>query len=377
MNIHEALPLAFQHLKDHSFKKAERLCREILSFYPDNVDALHLLGLAYYKLNNLDLAITFIQKAIQIAPTNADAHNNLGIIFRDLHQFDDAIGSFYKALQISKSFIPAYLNLRETLMERADIDSIRDSDHLDVTLYSCKPDVHLSILISVAAFNRKSVTQISLSQTKRYKPSYCHLQVYNDHSTEYDNAFLKRYADEVIKLPSRMGIDNLRYYQFRRFLHTNFDLLYMTDTDVIHDPLYIKVLQVIYEMSSRKLPVCLFNSKYHVCTNLYSGKGILLRQTAPGVSMLYDKKMVETIVTKLDREDYTYLFDTWDCRALAYLGLPWIMPERSYLEHYGAGGINNDDYETDRAINPTQYLQLRRESILDYLMHGGSLKTTF
>ena len=234
-------------------------------------------------------------------------------------------------------------------------------------------------MIVIDAFNRGKITQLSLTQTKKYKTSYCHLQVYNDHSTEYDNSFLSSYADEVIQLPNKMGSHNLRLYQFRKYLDTNYDFLYFTDSDVIHDPQYINILLALYEIGYRKFPVCLYNSKDHSHENniLDYRNGIFLRKTAPGVSMFYDKKMVEKIVTVIDKASNEHANYNWDYRAIAYLGLPWITPEKSYLEHYGGGGIHSTDYEKDRAINPTEYLQDRREAILKYLTQDNKIEITF
>jgi hypothetical protein len=93
----------------------------------------------------------------------------------------------------------------------------------------------------------------------------------------------------------------------------------------------------------------------------------------PSVSMFYDRSMIEKIVAMLDRGQET---SVWDFTALKYLGLPWITPETSYLEHYG-GGIHNLDYERDRAINPTEYLEKRRSSVLRCLTHGDELPADF
>ena len=68
-----------------------------------------------------------------------------------------------------------------------------------------------------------------------------------------------------------------------------------------------------------------------------------------------------------DKLDYL----PWDNKAVACLRLPWITPEISYLEHFGAGGLNSDNYERERAINPTEYLQERRDRILQYLIQDN------
>jgi peptidylprolyl isomerase len=250
------------------------------------------------------------------------------------------------------------------------ICGIRSKGHLLDKIAGSFPDSsHPSILICVSVFNRKKITQLSLLQTMRYKTPHCRLQVYNDHSTEYDNSFLEPYADEVIRLPDKMGIHKLRRHQLRQFLRTNFDLLYFTDNDVIHDPQYIKVMEALYETGQEKLPVCLYNTAFHNFEGniLYKGQGIALKKTAPGVSMLFDRTMAERIMSMWDRAGNAHDIIGWDFRVIAYLGLPWLTSEESYLEHYGAAGIHSPDFETDRAENPTPYLKETRENVLRHL----------
>ena len=259
------------------------------------------------------------------------------------------------------------------------ISDLGSKGHLDEAIGSFPITSQLSVLIVVPVFNRKRITQLSLEQTRRYKISKSYLLVYNDHSTEFDNSSLMAYADEVIQLPQKMGIHRLRQYQFGKFLETDFDLIYMTDNDVIHDPRYMTVLMALYEMGDRKLPVCLYNTEFvgYESNILYNRYGIMIKRAAHGVSMLYDKKMAERIVSMMNKAGDTHDVISWDLRSVSYLDLPWIAPEMSYLEHYGADGVNNDDYERDRALNPTPYLDKRRESILEYLIRGADLQISF
>ena len=110
---------------------------------------------------------------------------------------------------------------------------------------------------------------------------------------------------------------------------------------------------------------------------MYHGNGVFLKKTAPGDSLLFDRKMVEKIVSVLDKVGNAHDNFSWDYRAIAYLDLPCITSEKSYSEHYGGNGIHNDDYERDKALNPTQYLQDRRESILKYLTQDIDLEIDF
>lgn len=240
----------------------------------------------------------------------------------------------------------------------------------------------MSILIVVPVFNRKKITELSLHQTNRYKGDGNKLVVYNDHSTEYDTEFLSEYCDEVITLPKKMGVQHLRWHQLRNFLEQDeYQYLYLTDNDVIHDPQYAIKLKEYYGKymlkDGKKMPVCLYNTIYHLNRGNIIAKNdvITLRRTAPGVSMFFDKDMVRVIVEKLNvfpggDPDYA-----WDYRALEMLGLPWITSEVSYVEHFGAYGLHSAEgragMEKDRAINPTPYLQEIREPVIDYVLFNG------
>jgi peptidylprolyl isomerase len=259
------------------------------------------------------------------------------------------------------------------------IETIQIREPLHETVKSFQKTSKHSILIIVPSFNRKKTTQLSLAQTRRYKTNYCHLQVYNDHSTEYDNSFLTTLADEVIQLPTKMGIHDLRQHHLRKFLETKFDFLYLTDNDVLHDPMYVTILELLYEIGNCRLPVCLYNTQYHNQANniLYNNQGIMLKKTAPGVSMFFDRSMVDKIVSVMDKSGNAHDLISWDYRVIAYLDLPWITSETSYLEHFGADGIHNADFERDRAINPSQYLRERRESVIQYLTKNSNQEIDF
>ncbi|MCG2720560.1 MAG: tetratricopeptide repeat protein [Thermodesulfovibrionales bacterium] len=366
-DIRELLPLSLQYHQSGNLRKAEYLYRKILKVQPDHFDVLHMLGVLYAQLKNQELAEKFIRKAIKIIPTNAYAHYNLGNVFRDKGQFLEASLCYQNVMELHRN--------NEKSCGGLGIQ-FPDNMPFDAALSIHRETYGKSILISVPVFNRKRITRLSLMQTKRYKTSECHLQVYNDHSTDFDNSFLTPYADEVIQLPDKLGIGALRRHQFREFLKTDFDFIYMTDSDVIHDLRFIAALEVLYEAGDRKLPVCIFNSTFHVEPSiiLYRKNGIMLKKTAPGVSMFYDRTMVNKIVAMF-KPGYDDL--NWDYAVIQYLGLPWVTSETSYLEHYGGGGIHNTDYERDRAIIPTEYLSEKRETILKYLMNNQKPGSTF
>ena len=376
------------------FEKASQCYQKAIKDVPKYPEGHHNLGIISQITGHLDEAIRYYQKAIELKPDFADAYCDLGSVFREKGQFDDAINYFKKAIHLQKDFSWAYANLGIALDNKGQFQEAKNCfleyfssvprlsnqySHFNELLEK-QEDAHnvvnsagethkMSLLISVCAYNRKKITQLSLAQTKRYKSALCHLQVYDDHSNEYDSDFLAEYADQVIKLPDKMGINDLRWCQFRIFLESGFDLLYMTDNDVIHDPEFLLVLMKLYDMGERKLPVTLYNNIYTLRPHMIVSykNGLILKTTVPGNSMLLDKAMVKKILDVSGKAGHDFDYLPWDNRAVVFLGLPWLSTETSYLEHYGAQGINNDNYDRDRAIFPTEYLKDRRESILNYL----------
>ena len=82
MEINKALNLVLQYYQSHKLKEAEQSCRAILKAHPENVEALHFLGIITLELGQDDLAIQYIKTALQIDPSYADAYNNLGNIYQ-------------------------------------------------------------------------------------------------------------------------------------------------------------------------------------------------------------------------------------------------------------------------------------------------------
>lgn len=435
MNIAASLHSASEYYQKGDHEKAEYLCREIIRAHPGNTGAYFILGnivqsrnqfenstrcyqevlrrdprhfgahlqlgMSLYNRRLLDEAAASFQAALRLNPRSDEAYCSLGMILREQGQLDKAIAHFRKALEINPDSAWAYTNLGIAMQHRGEYEEgkkflrtalekntyIRNADRTLGNLLvrdretlrgrmNLQKQIPRKMLIAVPAFNRKKITALALGQMKRYKPAYCRLQVYNDHSSEYDNAFLADHADEVIQLPEKMGIDRLRWHQFGQFLKTDFDFLYMTDNDVIHDPGYVGMLEELYAKGNGRLPVSLFSNIFMLQPRLIllHENGVYLKTSAPGASMFFDRKMVETIVTVAGNIGSIIDYLAWDNKAVACLRLPWIAPEQSYLEHFGAGGLHSDNYERERAINLTEYLQERREPILQYLAEGDDLR---
>ncbi|MGL1901478.1 MAG: hypothetical protein OCC49_05050 [Fibrobacterales bacterium] len=236
----------------------------------------------------------------------------------------------------------------------------------------------MSILIAVPVYNRFQVTQLCLRQLMKYKDPADQLLVHNDHSTEFDHEKLLPLADEVLILPekSENGPTTIRWHQMRRFLESNHQFLYLTDNDAFHEPTFRKTLLTLYtHVGNNNLPVSLYNSYYHnKSENIVLNKqGISLKKTAPGISMFFNREMVEKIITAVEKAPQEHKHYDWDYRSCGYLEQLFVTSNTSYLEHFGFDGMHYSQDNNDIALNPTPYLQKYRQSILSYLQHDTPL----
>jgi tetratricopeptide (TPR) repeat protein len=83
------------------FDKAERLYTAVLHIHPDHFDALHGLGLLFYRRGRLDAALALIQAALKADLDRADGFSSLGLVFHALKQFERALKSYDEGLRLA------------------------------------------------------------------------------------------------------------------------------------------------------------------------------------------------------------------------------------------------------------------------------------
>jgi tetratricopeptide (TPR) repeat protein len=97
--------------KDGDYEQAIAEFNKILKLDPKNVHALNNLGVAYFKLNKLDKAISYYTRAIDSGVANATTYFFRGIIFgRHRGEHAKAVKDYSKAVQLQPNFTKAYLN---------------------------------------------------------------------------------------------------------------------------------------------------------------------------------------------------------------------------------------------------------------------------
>ncbi len=246
---------------------------------------------------------------------------------------------------------------------------------------------HLKILIALATWNRPNVTRLCLENLQNVRGPGTAVMIYDDCSDAYDAGFLDPYCDGLLRFRLHGGIERSRARAFRDFVHrySEFDILYLTDNDTIHDPTFADVLreffaeQVEYPFAH---PVGLFRSVFHENEIQQRFDKFIVSKSCPGVSQAYNREMAEKIVRLLDADPLMETVYGWDYHWPSVLERPFLISNQSYVEHLGRdlfeGGIhcpNNGnseehflaDYQRDRAIAPTETLARLTYQAIDEL----------
>ena len=102
---------AIAAMKDGKTEQALELLLQVSTDAPDKPHVFTNLGLAYFKLQQLDLAEQAFEAAIIHNDQDSVAYNHLGILQRYKGQFEAARNQYQRAIRIDSDYAYAHLNL--------------------------------------------------------------------------------------------------------------------------------------------------------------------------------------------------------------------------------------------------------------------------
>jgi len=166
------MDLAWQHFQKGRLHEAEELYLQILQTDPDQVDALHLLGVIAAQAGRNDRAVDYLSAALRLKPDFAEVHNNLGNVFINQKKFPEAVASFEEAVHLQPDFAAAHNNLGNALREQGRLaEAITSLQHAR----RIKPDyaaAHYNLGLVLLAQGKLADAQLSLQQAVRQRPDY-------------------------------------------------------------------------------------------------------------------------------------------------------------------------------------------------------------
>jgi len=121
LSVDEALEVALQLHRNGSLEPAEKLYRKVIAAAPENLNALHYLGVLCHQQRRNAEAAESIQRIIELDPQNADAHNNLGNVLEGLGKLTEAEACYRRAIDLKPDHDPACNNLGVILMAQMKV----------------------------------------------------------------------------------------------------------------------------------------------------------------------------------------------------------------------------------------------------------------
>jgi predicted TPR repeat methyltransferase len=120
--------------------EAAAIYRRVLRSAPNDVDALHFLGVAEHHYGNHAKALELLARAIELAPEHPDLHNNRGNILKRLGRLEEAHASFAEALALRPDNPDALNNMGCVVRERGNLEGAVELFHKAVALRPAHAD---------------------------------------------------------------------------------------------------------------------------------------------------------------------------------------------------------------------------------------------
>lgn len=114
--------IAVRHHRAGRLAQAEAAYLEILAADPENVDALHLMGVVAHQGGRQEQAASLIGRSLALNAGNAAAHSNLGVVLVAQGKPEEAVAAFRRALALQPDFADAYFGLGNALRDQGRRD---------------------------------------------------------------------------------------------------------------------------------------------------------------------------------------------------------------------------------------------------------------
>ena len=103
-------------------EEAVRLIKRAIKLNPVDAQAHGNLGLAYQRMENLDLAERHLRKSIDIDANKPAIWNSLGNVLRDKGQASDAVRIYERTLSVNGNYPECWTNLSKALVDLGEFE---------------------------------------------------------------------------------------------------------------------------------------------------------------------------------------------------------------------------------------------------------------
>jgi len=111
LSVPQAIQLAVGLQQKGFVEAAAEIYRRVLSAIPDQVDALHFLGVCLRQLGQADEGLQLVQRAVAADPAHVDARNSLGNFYLERGRLEEAREAYREVVAQRPEFAAAHANL--------------------------------------------------------------------------------------------------------------------------------------------------------------------------------------------------------------------------------------------------------------------------
>lgn len=199
----------------------------------------------------------------------------------------------------------------------------------------------MKITIGITTYNRLDILKrMSSSLMATTDIEQCNIRIYDDKSTDFSINELKEIfpkAAEIIFREKNLGADKNMRQMFVDFLNTDDEYLLIADADLIFNPEWFH-----FFLKYRDCDVLsLYNSSLHDSKSaLPTTEDVLIKKQHIGAAGTIMKRNVVELIINHVPASRAYDWD-WS-NFLTRMGYSLFVSNRSYLQHIGVLGTNND-----------------------------------
>jgi tetratricopeptide (TPR) repeat protein len=176
--IRQWLDQGKQHHQADRLAEAARSYQQVLNLMPGHPEALHLLGLLAYRVNQFEQAIDLITQAIEATPANPLYWFNLGVVTQKAGRKDEAVQAYRRALELNPNYVEALINLGNVLKDLHRLDDAVDVYRKAIALNPTHADTHNNLGVALKEQAHSAAAIASYREALRLKPT--HLEALNN-----------------------------------------------------------------------------------------------------------------------------------------------------------------------------------------------------
>lgn len=172
LTIEEALQRAHAHWNAGQTPQAEMLCQRVLSAWPGQADALHLLGVMAQAFGNLDLGVQYLRQACLAPRAPAIYFSNLAEMCRQKGLLEDAEQAARRATALQPDLVPAWNNLGIVLQEAGKLEESAICLERVTTLQPLNPEAHNNLGNTYLRMRRLDRARLMYDKALSLHPGY-------------------------------------------------------------------------------------------------------------------------------------------------------------------------------------------------------------